>query len=204
MKVTEESRPEESEPGEQEALILFRLALDGDEQAWTKLFHIQEAHMRRVVSQRIPAMLRPRLDTEDLMQSAFFELTQHGSGLEISDARSLRAWLGRVLMNKLRDRIRAAETGTRAGLGAPRPRTEDFEQHPADGPTLEDMAQRAELLARMYDRILALDPVDRHIVILRFVDRLPWTEVAKRTGLAAATASKRYNELLDQMVRGFF
>jgi RNA polymerase sigma factor (sigma-70 family) len=138
------------------------------------------------------------------MQSAFLKLTQVGADLEIADARSLRAWLARVLMNKLRDRLRAAATAARQGLGTARPSTEVMEQQAADGPTLDQLAQEAELAARMYERILALRGVDRDIVILRFVDRLPWTEIARRTGLAATTVSNRYRELIDRMVRGFF
>ena len=186
------------------ALALFRRALDGDGDAWHALFSVQEAHMRQVLRNRIPLSLRPRLDTEDLMQSAFLKLTQVGSGLEIADARSLRAWLARVLMNKLRDRLRAAATAARQGLGTARPSTEVMEQQAADGPTLDQLAQEAELAARMYERMLSLHGVDRDIVILRFVDRLSWTEIARRTGLAATTVSNRYRELIDTMVRGFF
>ncbi len=189
---------------EDPTLILLRRAVDGDQEAWNRLYREHEDLMRRVLCNRIPPSLRRRFDTEDIMQSAFLELSQHGHDLELADARSLRAWLARVLMNKLRDRIRKIARASRAGLHETRPPTEVVEQHPDDGPTLEELAQKAELMARMYERILALPPDDRDIVMSRFVDQRSWAEIADRTGLGKSTVSKRYNQLLESIVRGFF
>ncbi len=189
---------------EDPTLLLLRRAMDGDQDAWKQLFRENEELMRRVLRNRIPSSLRRRLDPEDLMQSAFLVLSQHGPDLELVDARSFHAWLAKVLLNKLRDRIRKLARATRAGASETRPPTEIVEQHPDDGPSLEEMAQKVELMARMYERILVLQPIDRDIVLARYVDQLSWAEIAKRTGLAPSTVSKRYNELLESIVRGFF
>jgi DNA-directed RNA polymerase specialized sigma24 family protein len=58
-------------------------------------------------------------------------------------------------------------------------------------------------MARMYERILALPPADRDIVNLRFVDQVPWAEIARTHGLAESTVRRRYRELLENIVRGF-
>lgn len=190
--------------GEDPTLALLKRAMDGDQDAWDRLYADHEPLMRSVLRNRIPGTLRRRFDTEDLMQSAFLALTRHGPDLEIADARSFRAWLARVLLNKLKDRIRQAARDARQGVLEVRPPTEVVEQHADDGPTLEELAHQAELLARMYERILTLDREDRDLVIARFVDQLTWAEIANRTGLAPATATKRYNKLLERIVRGFF
>lgn len=189
---------------EDPTLKLLRRAMDGDQQAWDHLYREHEDLMRRVLHNRITPNLRRRFDTEDIMQSAFLQLSQHGPDLELADARSLRAWLARVLMNKLRDRIRKVARAASAGMNETRAPTEVVEQHPDDGPTLEELAQKAELMARMYERILALPPDDRDIVVSRFVDQRSWAEIADRTGLGKSTVSKRYNQLLESIVRGFF
>lgn len=193
-----------SPESEDRTLALLRRATGGDQDAWRSLYTEHEALMRSVLRNRIPPHLRPRFDTEDLMQSAFLALAEHGADLEIDDARSFRAWLARVLLNKLRDRIRRVARAARDGARETRPPTEVVEQHPDGGPSLEELAQQAELMARMYERILTLEPDDREIVISRFVDQLSWTEIALRTGLAPATVTRRYNTLLERIVRGFF
>lgn len=190
--------------GEDPTLVLLRRAMEGDQPAWDSLYAEHEHLMRNVLRNRIPPSLRRRFDTEDLMQSAFLALTKHGPDLELSDARSLRAWLARVLLNKLKDRIRRAAREAREGALEVRPPTEVVEQIPDDGATLEQLAHQAELMARMYERILTLEREDRDLVIARFVDQLTWTEIADRTGIAPATATKRYNKLLERIVRGFF
>ncbi len=189
---------------EASAEVLLARALDGDEEAWRQLYHSQEVHMRKAVSNRIPLRLRSSLDTEDLVQSTFLELTQHGAKLKITDARSLRAWLARVMVNKLRDRLRGRDSDAGRVLGSSQPPTEFMDGQPDVGPTHEELVQEAEFASRMYERMLALEGTDRDIVILRFMDRLPWTEIALRTGLAVSTVTIRYRELIDRMVRGFF
>jgi len=198
------STPDENGSSADPTLALLRRAIAGDQAAWKALVVEHEPLMRSVLRNRIPQGLRPRFDTEDLMQSAFLALTKHGPDLELADARSFRAWLARVLLNKLRDRIRAADRASNRGFVETRPSTEIVDQHPDGGPSLEELAQQAELMARMYERILTLERGDRDIVIARFVDELGWAEIAQRTGLAPSTVSKRYNELLERMVRGFF
>lgn len=189
---------------EESAETLLARALDGDQDAWLELYNSQKVHMCKAVSHRIPLRLRSSLDTEDLVQSTFLELTRHGAELKINDARSLRAWLARVMVNKLRDRLRGRDSDAGRVHGTSQPATEFMEGQPDDGPTHEELVQEAEFASRMYERMLALEGTDRDIVILRFMDRLPWSEIARRTGLAVSTVTIRYRELIDRMVRGFF
>jgi len=184
--------------------MLLQRALDGDQDAWKQLYAENEEWMRMVLRNRIPPSLRRRMDPEDLMQSAFLVLSQRGSDLDIVDSRSFHAWLATVLLNKLRDRLRKMARASAAGAQEIRPDTETFKQYPDSAPSLEELAQKAELLARMYERILALPPDDRDIVLARYVDQLSWADIAKRSGLAPSTVTKRYNELLESIVRGFF
>lgn len=191
-------------PSEDPTLELLRRANGGDQAAWKALFEEHEPLMRSVLRRRIPQGFRPRFDTEDIIQSAWLALSKQGADLQLADARSFRAWLARVLLNKLSDRIRKIQRAADGGLVETRPSTEVVEGLPAIGPSLEELAQQAELMARMYERIFALERPDRDIVTARYFDELGWAEIAQRTGLAPATVRKRYNELLEGMVRGFF
>lgn len=182
---------------------LFRRAQAGDEAAWQELYEQHAGMLLGLLRNRIPPALRARFDTADLLQSVFLQLSNHRAQLQFADAHSLRAWLIRVLMNKFKDRIRQVRSD-QDNLREERAPTEIVSQQPGAAPTLDEMASKAELLARMYERILVLDTEDREIVMSRLVDKLTWTEIARRSGLAPATVTKRYNELLEGMVRGFF
>jgi len=188
------------QPEEDQTLALLRRATAGDQDAWHELFAVHQPLMRGVLRNRIPASLRARFDMEDIMQSAFLTLSQQGETLEVRDAPSFRAWLSRVLLNKLQDRLRNA---SRQGVREMRSPTEEVHQHPAQGPSLEELATQTELMARMYERILALPAIDRDIVNLRFVDQVAWADIARQTGLAESTVRRRYRELLENIVRGF-
>ncbi|MBL8862276.1 MAG: sigma-70 family RNA polymerase sigma factor [Planctomycetes bacterium] len=191
-------------PDDEQTLVDLQRARAADQDAWQRLYSAHESFMRRVLRNRIPRKLRSHFDTEDLMQSAFLTLTQRSAELEVGDARSFRGWLARVLVNKLVDRIRAAARRERQGFVETRPPTSVVEAQTDDGPSLEELAEQAEILARMVERILALPLDDRELVLGRFVDGLTWVELARRTGLAPATVSRRYQELLEGVVRGFF
>jgi RNA polymerase sigma-70 factor (ECF subfamily) len=194
---------ESPQPEVDPTLSLLRRATAGDQDAWHELFNAHQPLMRGVLRNRIPPSLRARFDMEDIMQSAFLTLSQQGGALELRDAPSFRAWLSRVLLNKLQDRLRNAARATRQGVRELRSPTEAVQQHADQGPSLEELAAQTELMARMYERILALPQADRDIVNLRFVDQVPWAEIARHTGLAESTVRRRYRELLENIVRGF-
>lgn len=184
-------------------LDLVRRAVAGDQEAWHEVVAVHEGLMRSVLRHRMPRSLRARFDAEDVMQSAFLELSQQGENLELRDAPSFRAWLTRVLVNKLRDRIRSAARASNQGVRECRLPTDVIDQQSDGRPSEVDLVEQAELMTRMYERIMSLDPEDREIVTCRLIDKLGWAEIASRTGLAVATVSNRYRELLENIVRGF-
>ncbi len=191
------------ERSDQQLLALLRRASGGDQAAWNELYGSHRALMRSVLRDRIPPAVRARFDTEDIMQSAFLALVSQGAEFEIRDAPSFRAWLRRVLLNKLRDRLREAASDMRDKDRETRPPTEFVESQPDGGPDLHELVARAELQARMLEEIDALPKPDQDLVAARYLEQRPWPEVCRITGLGEAAARRRLQELLERLMRDF-
>src|SRR5438477_3393419 len=72
-------------PSPDPSIALMRAAAQGDQAAWTELYAQHRTLMRTLLHGRIPASLRSRFDTEDVMQSALLALCRHRPALELQD-----------------------------------------------------------------------------------------------------------------------
>jgi RNA polymerase sigma factor (sigma-70 family) len=104
-----------------------------------------------------------------------------------------RPWLGRVVMNLARNRLRAARRRKRheadAVVGLP------------DVPTPEAMAAALELQRRVALLVQRLPEPYRQVVFLRYVEDLEPAQIAARLGIPAGTARWRLKTGLDQLRR---
>jgi RNA polymerase sigma factor (sigma-70 family) len=106
--------------------------------------------------------------------------------------RDLRPWLSTVLRNFVRQRARAARNRRRreAGLAALAEKTL---------PSPEALLARHETLQLLSEDVRRLDEPYRSTVLLRYVDELSPTEIARRQGLPAGTVRWRLKRALDNL-----
>lgn len=94
----------------------------------------------------------------------------------------LRPWLARVARNfslqAIRARSRRARHEARARLPEPEP-------------SPDESVARAEAHRAVVDAVLALEPIHRDVLVARFLDELPMSDVARRLGIAEETAWTR-------------
>ncbi len=99
----------------------------------------------------------------------------------------LPAWLARVTRNLALNARRAAGRRVRRAEAAP----------PAEAPrSPEESVARAEMFEIVVREVLALEPIHRDVVILRFFDGLEMPEVAARLGVPFETARTRLKRAL--------
>ena len=139
---------------------------------------------------------------DDVAQEAWLAARDDSKGRE---ARS-GAWLVTVVKNHIRrlartDRRRAAREAVHAELRDPGAAAAD----PAD------IVERAALHRELMDAVMQLDEPYRSAVLLRHLDELPATEVARRQGISHDAARKRIcrglqllRERLEHVHRGGF
>src|SRR5215472_6448906 len=87
--------------------LLMKLS-SGDALAAEQVFLAYEPYLRKIVRRRLPAKLRAKFDSTDIVQSIWVDLlreVQEGE-LHFADANHLRAFLIRVTCNRFNDRFR--------------------------------------------------------------------------------------------------
>jgi RNA polymerase sigma-70 factor (ECF subfamily) len=129
------------------------------------------------------AILGDAQEAEDATQDAFASawLNRH----KLRDADKMEAWLGRILVNSCRDRLRKRARN--------RAQTLELSYLPPVADHSEAASSRDEL-----GRALAcLDPDHRIVVILRFWADLSIEDIAQRIGVAEGTVKSRLHHSMQ-------
>jgi RNA polymerase sigma-70 factor (ECF subfamily) len=171
--------------------LLLEKLNSGDEQAAAQVFRTYEPLLRKVVRRRLPAQVQARIDSCDIVQSAWADLLTgfREARWHFRDAVHLRAFLIRVVECRLYDRARRALGQTRREQPLPR-----FNGEPTSPqPRPSEWAQADAV----WEQMLALCPPE-HDEILR-LRRAGFTlqEIADRTGLHEGSVRR----LLRQLAR---
>ncbi|MCE9563940.1 MAG: sigma-70 family RNA polymerase sigma factor [Planctomycetes bacterium] len=156
----------------------------GDDTATGDLFQAFEPFLRGLVRRRIPAAVRTRFDSADIVQSAWATLLDgfRGARWQFNDATHLRAFLTRVVLYRLYDRARGALTQT--------DREEPLAELGAELPGSEPRpSEHARAGAAWQTLLAACPPEHRQVLELR---RLGYTceEIGTRTGFHAGSVRR--------------
>jgi RNA polymerase sigma-70 factor (ECF subfamily) len=150
----------------------------GDPTAAEEVFLAYEPYLRMVVRRQLPANVRGKFDSSDIVQSIWADLLDgfRNAGWRFSDAAHLRAFLVQVTRNRFIDRLRQQ----RAALEHERPLGVETVHLPASPePRPSEVAQANDLWARL----LALcPPAHRRLLELKR-QGLSLADLAARTGL---------------------
>jgi RNA polymerase sigma factor (sigma-70 family) len=152
---------------------------DGDSAAAERVFLAFEPYLRMVVRRKLPAQLRAKFDSVDVVQSVWAHVLRgfRDANWRFADAGHLRAFLVRVTRQRYIDHWRRCRTAVAREQplfeidpkAAPRSRQ----------PSPSEVAQAGEL----WERMLVLCPsAHRDILKLRLAG-VTVTEIANRTGL---------------------
>jgi RNA polymerase sigma-70 factor (ECF subfamily) len=186
---------------------LLRLALAGDEQAFTALYRRRQAGIYRFALQ----MCGSESVAEDVVQEVFMALIREGQRFDPSRG-TLSSYLYGVARNQVlrrfeRDRPFAASLDEDAGHGEAAPFSEVA--HDARPDPLSELA-RAETVASVRQAVLALPAHYREVVVLCELQEMSYAEAAGALGCAVGTVRSRLHrartlltdKLAEQRERG--
>ncbi len=147
----------------------------------------QQRFLRSVARQ----LVRDAATADDVVQESYLRAIEEPH----ARPRSVRAWLGRVVANLAHDRRRGEhrrerreqEVASAAGFASP------ADHSPAA------IAARVEMHRRLADRVLALTPAYRDVVLLHHFEGLTVAQAAQRLGLPLETARTRLRRALEQL-----
>ncbi|MFH1117698.1 MAG: sigma-70 family RNA polymerase sigma factor, partial [Pseudomonadota bacterium] len=172
--------------------------LSGSEEAWNDLYHGYVALVRKTIQRK--SVLLPH-DVDDLVQSTFLELVEsvHGYDHSWSLARFICVIAERTVAQEFRRRAAAK----RGGGPAPVRYVEDYgetgiEMIP-DSRLLEDAFAQAELKVLLRRGLGTLDPKCRELLRLRYVEQLPFKEIAELLGSREKSLSVQTRRCLDAL-----
>lgn len=159
---------------------LVHAACSGDREAFGQLVrrHLAVAH------RAARALLADAADVDDCCQDAFLAALVRLD--ECRPATKFRGWLLVIVRHRAldllrRQRVRRAEPLDDGGASLP----EALLATPAPGP--HELAERAELRARLTAALATLTPARRRVVLLHDVEGWSHREIAARLGIAEGT-----------------
>lgn len=184
-----------------ESRDLLSRAGQGDGEAMERLFSRHRETLRQVVSRRMDARLRTRIDPSDIVQEAQIEAFQRLPEYLGRRPMPFRHWLVRTTVERLL-KIRRHASAARRDVGRERPLSDGSsspraEQFLADElPTPSQQVAARDLESRLHGWLERLSESDREILSLRAFEGLTHEEAAQRLGIEPATARKRYGRSL--------
>lgn len=144
-------------------------------------FREHEPHIRRIVLR----IVRDPARADDVIQETYVVALSSGGA-----ARDPRRWLARVARNfallaRRRDERRARNERAGARLGAARP--------------VDEAIADAEAHRRVFRALRRLPAIDRHMLTLRYAEKVNFLDIGARVGLSAEAARSRVRRALDTL-----
>jgi RNA polymerase sigma factor (sigma-70 family) len=174
---------------------LLRILSSGDHAAAERAFADYEPYLRKVVRRQLPARLRAKFDSSDMVQSVWASLLGdvRNANWRFADTAHLRAFLAKVTRNRLIDRLRKHNTAMEREQPLDKTRSEDM---PASRePRPSEVAEADEL----WDKMLALCPPEHHQILELRRQKLSLNEIAERTGLHEGSVRRILRKLSRQL-----
>jgi RNA polymerase sigma-70 factor (ECF subfamily) len=174
---------------------LLEKLCSGDDAAAEQVFVTYEPYLRQVVRRLLPAPLRPKFDSLDIVQSAWRDLL-HGfreRGWRFSNSAQLKAFLVKVTRNRFIDRCRTHATASAREQSLAETNPESLPS--SSQPSPADEAQAEDLWRRM----LSLCPPEHHELLRLKREGVPLPEIARQTGLHIGSVRRILRTLALQL-----
>jgi RNA polymerase sigma-70 factor (ECF subfamily) len=167
----------------------------GDAAAAAKVFLAYEPYLRKAVRRHLPAQLRAKFDSADVVQSVWADVLRgfRNAGWRFVDADHLRGFLFVATRNRLLDRIHQHEKAARREEPLGDADARHFLASPQPGPS--EVAQAGDL----WERIVARCPPEHRPILGLRRQGHSLAEIAARTGLHPDSVRRILRTLARQL-----
>jgi RNA polymerase sigma factor (sigma-70 family) len=174
--------------------LLDKLAR-GDLEAAGAVFETYAPYLRAVIRRRLPPGLRSKLDSVDILQSAWSDILAglRDANWRFTSPAQLQAFLVRVMHNRCVDRCRQF----RRPLESERPLEEMDPEALTSG--TRPFAGGAAEADELWQRLLALCPPEHHEVLRLKRDGATPAEIARHTGLHEGSVRRLLRQLATRV-----
>lgn len=136
----------------------------------------------------IYARLRSRADAEDLCQDVFEKINMKLDSFDSGKA-SISTWIYSITRNSVIDFYRRSHPH------------EEIDENMAQDGAVDDNLLNDETLEELAEALEKLPAELREIVVLRYYDGIPLTEIAKKMGMSYGMVKLRHNSALELIRR---
>ena len=169
----------------------------GDDDAAQRAFVAYEPYLRKVVRRLLPAELRPKFDSIDVVQSVYGDVLSafRAGGMRFGSAAQLRAFLIRATRNRFIDRVRQHRTAARIEqqmTGGDRDRPGEAGRLP---PSPQPRPSEAAAGNELWERLLALCPPEHHELLRLRRRGATAREIAAAVGIHEGSVRRVLREL---------
>jgi RNA polymerase sigma-70 factor (ECF subfamily) len=172
----------------QDARDLLEEARTGDAEAKDRLFARYRNYVAILARASMPRRLQPKLDASDVVQDVFVRAHRALPTFRGRTEDEFVAWLRKILANQLADAHRTFVDNQGRAVHRERPLEDCVERSSrslralpaASGLSPSAGAMHREVGALVADALAALKDDDREVIVLRSLEDLEWSEVARR------------------------
>jgi RNA polymerase sigma-70 factor (ECF subfamily) len=174
---------------------LLEQLCQGDEASAEQVYLAYEPYLRLVVRKMLPARLRPKFDSIDVVQSVWVDILAgfHESRWHFASTGHLRAFLVKVTRNRFLDRLRQQRAALEHEQSLEVLSQADTPL--ADEPDPGSIAQADEL----WERMLALCPPQHQQLLELKRQGATLADIAGRTGLHPSSIRRIFYELARRL-----
>lgn len=178
-----------------------RRLIDGGEEAVAEVFSQYRERLERMVAFRLDPRIRSRVDSSDILQEAFIEISRRIGEFISQPAVSCFVWMRQKTLQTLIDTHRRHFRDKRDPkrevcftLGADTHATsESIARQLVDEMTSPSQAaMNAEEIAGLQRALESMNEIDREVLALRHFEQLNNNQVAEILGTSPTAASNRY------------
>lgn len=188
---------------------MLRRARSGDERALPQILELYEKRLRQLVLVRIDPRLKSRLDPQDIVQETFLHAVRRFPAyLKSDNAVPVYVWLRQIALQRLatvsRNHLKAGKRTVlrehalvvRIPGGSVR---QLLNLIPGSEDTGSGRLRRQELQQQVRTALELLPPLDREILLLRFMEQLSPHELAAVLEVKESTARMRVLRALQRL-----
>ena len=180
---------------------------EGGETALAALFSQHRDRLLRLIDFRLDPRLQSRVDSDDVLQESYIEISRRLSGFLAEPEVSFYVWARQITLQTLID-VQRRHFGQK--------RNPQREQKPRYNPvdeTSDSIARviesqmtspsramiRAEEIESLHAALASMDATDREVLALRHFEHLGNLEVAEALGISPTAASNRYVRAMTRL-----
>jgi RNA polymerase sigma-70 factor (ECF subfamily) len=187
---------------------LVRQAADGDRSARQQLIALHRERLRRMVAVRMDGRLAARIDASDVVQEALAEANQHLDAYFQERPLPFYPWLRQFAWHRLRHLHRHHIDARRRSVAREVPWELPLPDHSAldlarrmtaSGTSPSRRLIRDEERERVQAALSRLDPRDREVLVLRYLEDLSTEEIVAVLGIRAGAVKMRHVRALERL-----